>query len=159
MDTRLSQIADRLMEFRAAKDVNPRAIGATLLPHLFVLGIEKHNNATRLRVLLIGTALHQFFGRNLRGHYLEDFIHGPRAAEVVAGFHDVAHSHSPLWMRQLVRVADKAPRCVEGVVVYLSPARLYGGLVAGELATYPSLDSSPGAIFERRTLAAENVAL
>ncbi|HEY2886215.1 MAG TPA: PAS domain-containing protein [Rhizomicrobium sp.] len=159
MDERLGQIADKLMKFRSAKDVHPRAIGATLLPHLFILGIEKHDNAPRLRVRLIGTSLQQFFGRSLRGFYLEDFIHGPRAADVVAGFHKVALSHSPLWMRQLVQVTNRAPRFVEGVVFYLAPARIYGGLVAGELATHPSLDSSPTAIFESRELTAEDVAV
>jgi hypothetical protein len=157
MDERLSQIADRLKKFRSAKDVTPRAMGAALLPHLFVLGIENHNNATRLRVRLIGTSLQQFFGRNLRGHYLEDFIHGPRAADVVAGFHKVALSHSPLWMRQLVQVTNRAPRFVEGVVFHLPPARLYGGLVAGELATQPSLGGSTTAIFESCELAAEDI--
>jgi hypothetical protein len=157
MDERLGQIADRLMKFKSAKDVHPRAIGVALLPQLFILGIEKHNHAPRLRVRLIGTALQQFFGRNLRGHYLEDFIHGPRAPDVIAGFHKVATSHAPVWMRQLVQVTNRAPRFVEGVVVYLPPARLYGGLVAGELATHPSFGMS-AAIFESRELAAEDVA-
>jgi hypothetical protein len=90
---------------------------------------------------------------------MEDFIHGPRAAEVIAGFHKVAHSHEPLWMRQLVRMTDRAPRFVEGVVVYLSPARLYGGLVAGELSSQPDYVSAPTAIFESREIAAEDVAV
>ena len=119
MDARLRQIADKLMKFKSAKDVHPRSVGAALLPHLFILGIEKHNNAPRLRVRLIGTSLQQFFGRSLRDRYMEDFIHGPRAAEVIAGFHKVALSHSPLWMRQLVQVSNRVPRFVEGVVVYL----------------------------------------
>jgi PAS domain len=159
MDARLSQIADRLMKFKSANDVHPRSVGAALLPHLFILGIEKHNNAPRLRVRLIGTSLQQFFGRSLRDHYMEDFIHGPRAAEVIAGFHKVALSHSPLWMRQLVQVSSRVPRFVEGVVVYLPPARLYGGLVAGELATHPGLGSSTTAIFESRVLTVEDAAV
>ena len=60
MDARLSQIADKLMKFRSAEDVHPRAIGAALLPHLFILGIENHNHAARLRVRLTGTSLQQF---------------------------------------------------------------------------------------------------
>jgi hypothetical protein len=158
MDDRLHRIATRLLKFRSASEVRPRAIGAELLPHVFVLGIEARDDSTRLRVRLIGTALQQFFGRSLRGLYIEDFIHGPRAAEVVAGFHKVAHSHEPLWMRQLVRMTDRAPRFVEGVVVYQSPARLFGGLVAGELASYDHV-SLPSAIFESREIVSEDVAV
>ncbi len=35
-------------------------------------------------------------------------------------------------MRQVVTIADKVPRFVEGVAVYLDPERIYGGLVSGE---------------------------
>lgn len=159
MDDRLRQIANKLVKFERAKDVRPRGIGAKLLPHLFILEIEMRADQPRLRVRLVGTALHQLFGRDLRGHHLEDFIHGPRGAEVIAGFHQVATSHTPLWMRQRVAMTDRAPRFVEGVVVFLSPNRLYGGLVAGEFTASHSRTSLSGSTFESREIATMDLAL
>lgn len=159
MDDRLHQISTRLLKFERSKDVKPRAIGAALLPHLFVLEIETCTGLLRLRVRLVGTALHQLFGRDLRGHYVEDFIHGPRAADVIAGFHRVAVSHTHLWMRQHVSMANRAPRFVEGVVVFLSPNRLYGGLVAGEVRSSPDQAALPISTFESREITATELAL
>ena len=44
-------------------------------------------------------------------------------------------------MRQIVHVRDRAPRCVEGVAIYLKPERIYGGLIVGEYAQSPTAGS------------------
>jgi hypothetical protein len=80
-----------------------------------------------LRIRLVGSALDEAFCRPLRGHTLEEFIHGPRGNEVIASFHHCADTSEPIWMRQVVQMRDRAPRFVEGVAIYLKPERIYGG--------------------------------
>jgi hypothetical protein len=121
---------------------SPASIGAKLLPHLFVLDIERGTpERTSLRIRLVGSALDEAFRRPLKGHALEEFIHGPRGKEVIASFHHCADTREPIWMRQIVHVRDRAPRFVEGVAIYLKPERIYGGLIVGEYAKSPTADS------------------
>ena len=136
IDTRLRQIADRIMTLGDSAAFNPASIGAKLLRHLFVLDIERDTSkrAAFLRIRLVGTALDEVFHRPLRGHALEEFIHGPRGKEVIASFHHCADTREPIWMRQIVHIRDRAPRFVEGVAIYLKPERIYGGLLVGEYA-------------------------
>lgn len=148
MDSKLRQIADVLFACPSADAFSPRLLSAQTLPNLFMLDVERDGGLS-LRVRLIGTGLEQFFGRPLRGQTLESFLHGPRARDVIAGFHDTARSGKPVWMREVVRFKDRAPRFVEGVVFRLSPDRLYGGLVAGEV----SYDGYEEATFERADVA------
>lgn len=139
MDLRLRQIADHLLTLDESAAFNPASIGAKLLPHLFVLDIERDvsKRAAQLRIRLIGTAIDNVFRRPLQGHTLEEFIHGPRGNEVIASFHHCADTHEPLWMRQVVHIRNRAPRFVEGVAIYLKPERIYGGLIVGEFAGLP----------------------
>lgn len=146
MHERVRAIADYLLGRSSAADVDPAALGARLLPHVFVLAIERAP-PLRLRIQLAGTALDTAFGQPLKAHCIEDFIHGPHGAAVVQGFHECAESGTPLWMRQVVSISGRMPRFVEGVVVPLPPDRIYGGLVVGEIAAAP-----PGGSFERRAL-------
>ena len=37
-------------------------------------------------------------------------------------------------MRQIVQIANKAPRFIEGVAFPVAPARIYGGLTLGEVS-------------------------
>jgi hypothetical protein len=143
MDIRLRQIAGHLMTLRDSAVFSPASIGAKLLPHLFVLDIERDTSkrTTLLRIRLAGTALDDVFRRPLRGHTLEEFIHGPRGEEVIASFHHCADTGEPIWMRQVVHIRDKPPRFVEGVAIYLKPERIYGGLLVGEYAGSSAADS------------------
>ena len=135
MDQRLRRIADHLRSRRRAADYNPAAVDPDLLPHIFALEIEPCVDLVRLRVRLVGSALDQAFRRPLVGRCLEEFIHGPRGADVIEGFHQCATTHEPTWMRQVVRLRDRHPRFVEGVAVYLEPDQVFGGLIVGELPT------------------------
>ena len=148
MDSHLRQIVDVLLACRSADEVTPRSFEPKLLPHLFVLEREREE-PLRLRVRLAGTRLNEIFGRRLEGHHVEDFMHGPRSADVIRGFHDCATAHTPLWMRQVVSLPGRAPRFVEGVLVFLPPNRIYGGLTAGEYAT----GLEPARTFERKEIA------
>ena len=143
MDLRLRKIADHLMALTEAVEFKPASIGAKLLPHLFVLDIERDTpeHASRLRIRLIGTAIEDVFRRPLKGRTLEEFIHGPRGHEVIASFHHCADTREPIWMRQIVHIRDKTPRSVEGVAIYLKPERIYGGLIVGEYAGSSATDS------------------
>ncbi len=132
MDSRLRGIADYLLAQTTASAVDPAAIDPQLLPHVYILDVERDTNV-RLRIRLAGTALDEVFRRPLAGHVLEEFIHGPRGADVIASFHHCARTREPLWMRQVVHIKERAPRFVEGVAVFLTPERIYGGLVVGEL--------------------------
>jgi len=136
MDPRLRRIADYFLARTHRKDVDPIGLGSALLPHVYVLQVRPLSppETRRLRVSLTGTSLDAAFGRSLNGQFLEDFLHGPRAADVVAGFHHCALTHEPVWMRQVARIKGRLPRCVEGIAVYLEPGFIYGGLVLGELA-------------------------
>lgn len=136
IDPRLRQIAGHLMALKDSAAFSPSSIGAKLLPHLFVLDIEcdTSNRTALLRIRLVGTALDDAFRRPLRGHTLDEYIHGPRGKEVIASFHHCANSREPVWMRQVVHIRNKMPRFVEGVAVYLKPERIYGGLIVGECA-------------------------
>jgi hypothetical protein len=116
-------------------EFSPTAVDPDLLPHLFVLDVEPCLDLVRLKIRLVGTALDQAFQRPLHGQYLEDFIHGPRGADVVESFHQCATTRQPVWMRQVVRIRDHLPRFVEGIAFHLEPDRVYGGLVVGELPT------------------------
>lgn len=136
MDIRLHQIAHQLMTRTQSAEFSPASIGGKLLPHLFVLDIERDlsTRAPQLRIRLIGTAIDEVFRRPLQGHVLEEYIHGPRGKDVIASFHRCAETREPLWMRQVVHIPQRAPRFVEGVAVYLEPDRIYGGLVVGDMA-------------------------
>jgi hypothetical protein len=147
MNPQLRQIADYLLRIASAAEVDPAELGAPLLPHVFVLAVEPAAMAPRLRIQLVGTALDLAFGRPLKGRCIEEFIHGPHAAAVIRGFHDCAAQRTALWMRQVVSIAGRLPRVVEGVAVYLLPDRIHGGLIVGEIADAPAGDS-----FERRAL-------
>jgi hypothetical protein len=131
MDSRLRGIADYLLAQPDASTVDPALIAPQLLPHLFILDIERDANV-RLRIRLVGTTLDEVFRQPLAGHLLEEFIHGPRGADVIASFHHCARTREPIWMRQIVQMKDREPRVVEGVAVYLVPERIYGGLVVGD---------------------------
>jgi hypothetical protein len=131
MDPKLRLIADYFAAAKDARAVNPRVIGAKLLPHIFILDIER-DPGVRLRVRMAGTDLDAALGRKLEGRYLEEFVHGPRGGEVIAGFHECATTQLPVWMRQMVHLPGRLPRYVEGVVCYLAPERLYGGLIIGD---------------------------
>ncbi len=148
MDFRLRQIADHLLTLKDSAAFNPASI-PKLLPHLFVLDVEGDlsKGTPSLRIRLVGTALDEVFHRPLRGHTLEEYIHGPRGSEVIASFHHCANSREAIWMRQVVHIRDKVPRFVEGVAVYLKPQRIYGGLVVGECSGLSLVDS-----FERIAL-------
>jgi hypothetical protein len=124
------------MTLKSAADFRPTSIAVSLLPFLFVLDIERDaaRAAPQLRIRLIGTAIDGVFRRPLRGHTLEEYIHGPRGADVMASFHLCADTRKPIWMRQVVHVGQNVPRYVEGVAVYLESDRIYGGLVVGEAA-------------------------
>jgi hypothetical protein len=149
MDIRLRQIADLLMALQDSTQFSPALIGAKLLPHLFVLDIERGTSSRplQLRIRLVGTAIDSIFRRPLHGRFLEDFVHGPRGNEVIASYHHCAETGEALWMRQVARIKDGAPRFVEGVAIYLKPERIYGALIVGEYA-----DSSTAESFERITL-------
>ena len=146
MDSSLRGIADYLLAQKTASTVDPGSINPQFLPHVYILDVER-DATIRLRIRLAGTALDQVFRRPLAGNLLEDFIHGPRGADVIASFHHCARTHEPIWMRQIVQLKDRAPRFVEGVAVYLEPDRIYGGLIVGEL-TFPGVEAG----FERTVL-------
>ena len=143
IDIRLRQIADHFMTLVDSAAFSPASIGAKLLPHLFVLDIERDRpeRTALLRIRLAGSALDESFRRPLRGHALEEFIHGPRGKEVIASFHHCADTREPIWMRQVVHMRDRTPRFVEGVAIYLKPERIYGGLIVGEFAGSCATDS------------------
>ena len=143
MDIRLRQIADHFLTLGDSAAFSPASIGAKLLPHLFVLEIERDipQRTALLRIRLVGTGLDDVFRRPLRGHTLEEFIHGPRGNEVIASFHHCADTREPIWMRQIVHMRDRRPRSVEGVAIYLKPERIYGVLVVGEYAGSSAADS------------------
>ena len=143
IDVRLRQIADHLMTLTDAAAFSPSSVRPHLLPHLFVLDIERDtsNRTALLRIRLVGTALDDAFRRPLRGHTLDEYIHGPRGKEVIASFHHCANNREPIWMRQVVHIRNKAPRFVEGVAVYVKPERIYGGLVVGQYAGLSTADS------------------
>lgn len=147
MNKAIARISEYLSTCATSADFKPMAI-ASALPHVFIIELEpKHGAAKpRLRVKLIGTALEKAFGRPLVGEYLEAFIHGPRGDDVVKGFYECAATHEPVWMRQVVRMRDGGPRFVEGVLHYLAPERIYGGLAMGEWT------HSDEPSFERRAL-------
>jgi hypothetical protein len=135
MDQRLRRLSEHLRSKRRVVEFSPTTVDPGLLPHLFVLDVEPCLDLVRLKIRLAGTALDQAFQRPLHGHYLEDFIHGPRGADVVESFHQCVTSRQSVWMRQVVRIRDRLPRFVEGIAFYLEPDRVYGGLVVGELPT------------------------
>jgi hypothetical protein len=117
---------------------------------LFVLEIERTplGAVSALRVRLVGTALDRAFGRPLTGEALESFIHGPHSERVLKSFHHCAITREPVWMRQLVYMRERYARSVEGVVVYLEPERLYGGVIVSEVSTRLARES-----FEHKVLA------
>lgn len=137
MNPVLRQIADYMSDRKDRSSIDPLEIERNLLPHLYILEIERLGSAgqVRLHIRLSGTALDRAFGRSVRGYYLEDFLHGGHSAEVLKGFHDCARDMAPRWMRQIVEIANRPPRYVEGVAFYVAPELIYGGLVLGEVVS------------------------
>jgi hypothetical protein len=133
MDPKLRRIADYLLARLERDDIDPLDIAPDLLPHFFILEIRKQGNSTTsMYIRLVGTALDAAFGRCVSGRDLEDFLHGPRSADVLNGFRRCHAERQPLWMRQVVRIGDKVPRFVEGVACPIMPNFIYGGLHLGE---------------------------
>ena len=145
----LMRIADHMVDRKRRSAIDPTQIAADLLPHLFMIDVrwEAESPTPRLQIRLTGTALDQAFGRALKGRFMEEFMHGPRSADVLDTFRTCATDHAPVWMRQIVEIREKPTRYVEGVVFYLDPDALFGGLVMGEITT-----KSPASSFERRSL-------
>ncbi len=135
MDARLRKIADYFLAHNSVAEFDPRALGANLLKHLFVLNIERDtaSAAVKLRIQLTGTALDHRFGRSTKGHLLDDFGHGPSGSEVLTGFLHCANKREPVWMRQTVHMSDTHAHFVEGIACYVEPERIYGGLITGDL--------------------------
>jgi hypothetical protein len=148
MNNSIARISAYLSTCATSADFKPMAI-APVLPNVFIIELERTAPALKpkLRVKLIGTALEKAFGRPLVGEYLESFIHGPRGNEVIKGFYDCAATREPLWMRQVMKMKEGGARFVEGVLHYLVPERIYGGLAMGE---WTHTDESS---FERRAIA------
>ena len=136
MKPKLQRIAEYLSTRNARSSIDPVEIAVDLLPHLYVLEIERNGAGAqfRLRIRLSGTALDRALGRCVSGHYMEEFLHGPRSNEVLSGFRQCATTHEALWMRQVVHIANRMPRYVEGVAFYVEPDLIYGGLEFGEIA-------------------------
>jgi hypothetical protein len=129
----LADIADCLIAQGGAASLDPAAIPPALLPHIFVLDIDRGAAASvRLRIRLTGTAIDDVLGRRLKGRYLDEFMHGPQSAEVLGAFRLCAESGQPIWMRQIASLGHEVPRYVEGVAIRLNPDRLCGGLMIGE---------------------------
>jgi hypothetical protein len=141
MNPILRQIADYISGHKDRSTIDPLEIEPTLLPHLYILEIQKHAEQVRLLIRLSGTALDRAFGRGIKGHYLEEFLHGGHSAEVLKGFHDCARDRTPRWMRQVVEITNRPPRYVEGVAFYVTPGLIYGGLVLGEISGQSSAAS------------------
>ena len=152
MNPALQKIADYMSGHRERSAIDPIDMGAASLPHIFILEVQAGTAdiPSRLHIRLAGTALDRAFGRSVTGAHLDDFLHGSHSAEVLDGFRRCANQHQALWMRQVVQIAGKLPRYVEGIAFYVEPALIYGGLVFGEV----SVDSSD-ASFECRCLDAD----
>lgn len=151
MDDRLRALADVLFEQARTGVVDPHRIEPKLLPYLYILVIERDqgSNFLRLRVRLTGTAVDKLFNRPLAGRALDEFMHGPSSTSVLQGFRDCAEQGVSLWMRQVVRLANKTPRFIGGVLVRFPNDRICGGLIAGEVS---SPDSQSEATFTRVVL-------
>jgi PAS domain len=136
MDERLGHLARYFMGCRHKSEIDPLDVNVDCLKHIFILEIERDDAgaAGRLRIRLTGTSLDTAFGRQLRGHYLEEFIHGPSGHQVLKAFARCAANHEPAWMRQVIEIRGQAPRFIEGVAVYVAPDRICGGLIIGELS-------------------------
>ena len=135
MNGTLAELAKYLLSCRVREDFKPMSIPA-LLKQVYILDVERGPNAhgTKFRIKLTGTGLDSIFGRAVSGRYLDEFIHGPRGAEVLAAYQQCAQDRAPCWMRQLVNIGNSPTRYVEGIMVYLDPQLIYGGLVAGKLS-------------------------
>ncbi|WP_374373014.1 hypothetical protein [Dongia sp.] len=149
MNPILARIAAYLSKRRDGTAVDPVHIAPDLLPHLFILAIERDHpdNPPRLRIRLTGTTLDNAFGRSVKGHFMEEFLHGTHSAAVLAGFRSCVEPGTGIWMRQVVKIGNRAPRFVEGVAVHVEPNRIYGGLQFGELVGH-----STGSSFESRRI-------
>ena len=150
MDSRLEQLASELFSQADAGVPNPAKIEPKLLPHMFMLDIERDkidSKKLQLRVRLAGNAVDRIVGRSSKSMILENFVHGPRGSLVIDGFHHCADTHEPLWMRQVVLIEGKLPRFVEGIAIYFEPERICGGLVAEDLT-----EDLPSGRFERQVL-------
>lgn len=151
MDERLGHLARYFAGCRHKSEIDPLDMDVNCLKHIFVLEIERDDAGAvgRLRIRLTGTSLDIAFGRQVRGRYLDDFIHGPCGNQVLKAFVRCATDGEPAWMRQVVEIRGQAPRFVEGVAVYVAPDRVCGGLIVGEL----SKGSHHGDSFETRSIA------
>ena len=135
IDPRLCFLADYFMSLGHRREVDPAAIGTVLLPMVYMLRLEPQEGKSvrRMRVGLTGTMIDEAMNRPLRNRYLDDFIHGPRGADVLAAYLDCATTHTPFWMRQVGIYREGKRRFVEGIGVYLEPDCIYGGLVLRDI--------------------------
>lgn len=136
LDPLLLRIAEYLATRRSRDEIDPIDIPPDLLPHLFVLEAEQGAlpDTARLRVRLTGTSLDIAFGRSVKGCFMDDFLHGSHSASVMAGFRRCQVANEAIWMRQVVRISQRAPRYVEGVAFPVAPNLIYGGMRFGELS-------------------------
>lgn len=134
IDPRLRRIAEYFMARSRRADVDPVELGSALLPMVYVLRLEREaaERPTRMRIGLVGTALDTSFNRPLRGRYMDEFLHGPRAEDVMAAYRQCETTRRPFWMRHIGSFRNGHHRFVEGVGVYLEPDCIYGGLAMGD---------------------------
>ena len=134
MHRALADLSAVLLKCRASSEFEPRAY-ASLLPHIYILDVElPEGSPPLLKVRLSGTSLDQIFQRTTKGHYLHEYIHGPRGDDVLSAFRSCATTQGAMWLRQVVQISDRPARYIEGIAVWLAPDRIYGGLIAGALA-------------------------
>ncbi|MEQ1754944.1 MAG: PAS domain-containing protein [Micropepsaceae bacterium] len=84
MNPTLTELARYLTSCNTREDFKPMAIPA-LLRHVYVLDIEtdEGSGTPLFKIKLTGTSLDTIFGRALSGRHLHEFVHGPKAAEVM----------------------------------------------------------------------------
>lgn len=120
----LQKFRDRSRELGArlpkrADEFDILEIPARFWNSLFVLEVDPSD---RLLVRLTGTTIENHLKRSCKGLYMDDIIHGPRSADVLAAFERCKTQATKLLMAQTVEISTSTTLFVMGSVFPLHAA-------------------------------------
>ena len=85
-------------------------------PHLYLLDVTA---ADRLQVRLVGQHIRDMMGRRCQGHFMDEFLHGPRSRDVMATFAACVRDRRAARMSQSIILPDRPVLLVTACVVPL----------------------------------------
>ena len=91
-------------------------------PHLYLLDVTASD---RLLVRLVGQHIRDMLGRQCRGHFMDEFLHGPKSRDVMATFAACVRDRCAAYMTQSIVLPNRPVfRVVAGAMPLFDDGRV-----------------------------------